>query len=211
MQRSLRDLENLNRRWGASRVLEKFLLPRMLAQGSASSLLFDVGAGSGAVARSLSRRLAAAGLPARVVAVDLQWRHLAAGRTFDGNSAASLAADAFRLPFPDGAADWAVSTLLFHHFSPDENVRLLRELARVARRGFAMLDVRRHLFPLLFVAVAGRLAFETFVSVHDGQASVLQAYTPEEAEEIARRALPGSRVEKVFPFRMMVTGPGFES
>jgi len=74
-----------------------------------------------------------------------------------------------------------------------------------------MLDVRRHLFPFLFVALAGRLTFETSVSVHDGQASVLQAYTEEEACAIARRALPSASVETLFPFRLLVTGPGISS
>ena len=205
MRRSLRDLENLNRRWHASQALERHLLPRMLEERNGRFLVLDVGAGSGGVARSLSRSLLLAGLRAKVIAVDLRWRHLLAGRAADGDSAA-LSADAFRLPFRDGAADWAVSTLFLHHFSPEENIRLLQELARVTRRGFAMLDVRRHLIPLLFVAIAGRLTFETSVSVHDGQASVLQAYTREEALEIARRAVPGANVREVFPFRILITG-----
>jgi len=205
MLKSLRDLERLNRGWGASRALEDFLLPRLRPQGNGSVLVIDVGAGSGSVTRSLSRRLSASGLPARTFAVDRQWRHLAAGK-LGANGTPALAADAFRLPLADGSVDWAVSTLLLHHFSPEENVRLLRELARVTRRGFAMLDVRRHLFPFLFVALAGRMTFETSVSVHDGQASVLQAYTLEEARQIARTALPGARAEKVFPFRLLVTG-----
>jgi len=37
---------------------------------------------------------------------------------------------------------------------------------------------------------------------------VLQAYTPEEAGRIARAAVPDARVERVFPFRMLITGPG---
>jgi hypothetical protein len=72
-----------------------------------------------------------------------------------------------------------------------------------------MLDVRRHVVPLLVVAIAGRLTFESFVSVQDGQASVRQAYTAREAQEIAGRALPGARAESVFPFRILVTADAF--
>ncbi len=205
MAASLRDLDNVNRRWGASRALEKYLRPRMLPEAGRRFVVLDVGAGAGSVARSLGLRLRAAGLDARVVAIDLQWRHLAAGRGPKGSLASSLCADAFRIPVADGAVDWVVSTLFFHHFSPEENVRILRELARVARRGVAMLDIRRHVFPLLFVAVAGRLAFETSVSVQDGQASVRQAYTAREAGEIAERAVPGARAKAVFPFRLLIT------
>src|SRR6266545_2801914 len=101
-----------------------------------------------------------------VVAVDLQWRHLVAGRArFCDGRAPAVAADAFDLPFPDGSTDWIVSTLFFHHFSPSENIRLLKELARVSRAGFALLDIRRSLLPLLFVALVGRVAFKSRVSL----------------------------------------------
>ena len=103
--------------------------------------------------------------------------------------------------------DWAVSTLLVHHFSPEENVRLLRELARVTRRGLLLLDLRRHRLPLAFIALAGRIAFQSPGSVSDGAASVRQAYTREEAGAFVREALPGARVEPVFPFRLLIAHP----
>jgi len=208
MAASLRDLETLNRRWGAARALASHLRRRLPAEPGRQFEILDVGAGAGSVARSLARRLRARGLQARVVAVDLQWRHLASGRVPQDGLSPALCADAFSLPLPDAAVDFVVSTLFFHHFSPDENVRLLRELARVARCGVAMLDVRRHFVPLLFVAIAGRLTFETDVSVRDGQASVRQAYTAREAQQIAGRALAGARTETVFPFRILVTADG---
>jgi len=207
MARSLRDLEYVNRRWGGSGALARYLAPRMRESGRSSFTLLDVGAGSGVTSSALAARLHRAGFHVRVLAVDLQWRHLASGRHRSLDRASALAADAFRLPFSDGAADWTVSTLFFHHFSPDENVQLLREFARVARRGFVLLDLRRHLFPLLFVSLAGRLAFESHASVHDGPASVRQAYTRAEAEQITERAIPGSRVTPVFPYRLLISGP----
>lgn len=209
MARSLRDLELVNEKWGGGEALVEHLLRGMrAAEGAASGspfVVLDVGAGSGGVARTIERRTAAAGHPTTVVAVDLKWRHLASGRA-GRPSTPALAADAFELPFPDRSADWVVSTLFFHHFSPEENERLLAELGRVARRGFAVLDLRRHLFPWIFVSVAGRLLFESRASKHDGPASVLQAYTPEEARAIARAAAPDARVELVFPYRMLITG-----
>jgi SAM-dependent methyltransferase len=206
MVRSLRDIDYVNRRWGGSRVIERHLAARGDA-GAGELAVLDVGAGSGAFARRLAAGLSAGGRPARVVALDLQWRHLAAGLRGSGKSAA-VAGDAFSLPFAEGAFDWVVSTLFFHHFSPEENIRLLRSLAAASRGGFAVLDLARHLVPLAFVAVAGRLLFESRLSVHDGKASVRQAYTAAEAGVIAAEAVPGSRVEEVFPFRFLITGPG---
>ena len=203
MSRSLEDLELVNRVWGNARVLEEYLAASPIERGDSRWTILDLGAGSGGVARELAGRLGRRGLSALVVAVDTQWRHLAAGRG-RGHGVAAVAADAFALPFATASADWLVSTLFFHHFSPAQNVLLLEEMTRVARRGFALLDIRRHLFPLLAVSIAGRIAFKSRVSIADGIASVRQAYTAEEAGRIAARAGPDVAVETVFPFRILV-------
>jgi ubiquinone/menaquinone biosynthesis C-methylase UbiE len=205
MARSLRDLERVQRAWGAARALARWLAPQ-IAPGT-RPVLVDVGAGSGAVTRDLGRRLADESRPVSVIAVDLQWRHLAAGRRH-ARAAASAAADAFSLPFADGGVDWTVSTLVFHHFSPSENHRFLRELSRVSRKGFLVLDLRRHRVPWVVVSLAGRVLFETRVSLLDGCASVLQAYTPVEADRIAAEAVPGAGAQPLFPYRILIRGPG---
>jgi ubiquinone/menaquinone biosynthesis C-methylase UbiE len=162
--------------------------------------------GSGEVATDIGRRLGRKGRRIRIVALDLQWRHLAVGRLRD-EALVACAGNAFELPFGDGSADWVVSALFLHHFSPEENVRLLREISRVARIGFAFVDVRRHRIPLSFFRVAGRLGIGTRESFEDGIASVRQSYTLDEARKIAERAVPGSRVRRVFPYRLLVFKP----
>ena len=165
MARSLQDLELVNARWGGGGALADWLLART-RPGETPPVILDVGAGSGGVSRSVAARLAAHGVAAQVVAVDLQWRPLAFGRA--------------RRPGLVG---------------------------KEALDNRSMLDLRRHLFPWIFVSIAGRMVFESAASKHDGPASVLQAYTPSEAEAIARSAVPEARVERVFPYRMLVTGP----
>ena len=206
MRRSLEDLRMVNRRWGGSRALERHLLPRVQALGPGRARILDVGAGSGEMAFRLEKSLRSAGCDASVLALDLQWRHLMAGRSMArGESARAAAADAFRLPIGDNAVDFVVSSLFFHHFSPEENGCLLQEFSRVARRGFAVLDLRRHRLPEIFVALAGSAVFKARISVEDGIASVRQAYTPDEALRVARRVAPGSRARRVFPFRLLLT------
>lgn len=206
MRQSLEDIDLVHRRWGGSRALVRHLAPRARALGRPVSIL-DVGAGSGAVAWRLQIALNAAGCEAKVAALDVQWRHLAVGRSLcEGARPPAIAADAFRLPFPDLAFDFAVSTLFFHHFSPTENRELLTEFDRVARHGYAVLDLRRHRLPELFVSLAGRAFFRTSISVRDGVASVRQAYTPEEALAVARNVSRGSRARRIFPFRWLLTG-----
>ena len=208
MSRSLDDLSLVNRWMRNARTLEGFLVREMRRLEVTRPVLLDVGAGSADVSRRLADCLARAGLPARLIAGDVQWRHLVAGRRRAGDRFPSVCADAFELPFREKSVDWIVSTLFFHHFSPEENARMLASFARVARHGFAILDLRRHLLPLAVIWVAGRLLFRTRVSVCDGVASVKQAYTAEEARRIAEGAVAGARVDRIFPFRLLVSAPG---
>jgi hypothetical protein len=76
----------------------------------------------------------------------------------------------------------------------------------VARLGFAVLDLRRAWIPMGFVALAGRAVFRARISVEDGVASVRQAYTPREAEAIARRVAPDAAARRVFPYRFLLEG-----
>lgn len=205
MRLSLADLDFVHRHWGGSRALVRYLESRLGTLARPASIL-DVGAGSASVTRRLRVSLAGIAGEIRVTALDVQWRHLASGRTSAAQDSVSLvAADVFRLPFPDRAFDFAVSTLFFHHFSPDENRSILAELLRVARVGFAVLDLRRHRVPLAVVAVAGRALFRSRVSLLDGVASVRQAYTTEEAQAIARRVTPTARAFPVSPYGLLVT------
>lgn len=208
MARSLEDLSLVNRWMGSAKALERFLLREMRRLDVPHPVILDVGAGSADVSKRLAGSLAKAGRPARVLAGDVQWRHLIAGRRMTGDRFPAVCADAFALPFGEKSVDWIVSTLFLHHFSPEENARMLASFARVARHGFALLDLSRHLLPLAVVSVAGRLLFRTPISVCDGVASVRQAYTPDEARRIAGDAVAGARVDAVFPFRFLVSAPG---
>jgi SAM-dependent methyltransferase len=208
MYRSLEDLALVNRWWGSAGALARFLVREMRRLQTERPVILDVGAGSADVSRRLAQSLARSGHSATVLACDVQWRHLAAGRRIARDRFPGVAADAFSLPFPEKAVDWIVSTLFFHHFSPEENRRLLDSFSRISRHGFALLDLTRHLLPLAVISVAGRLLFKTRVSVEDGMASVRQAYTPEEAGRIARSSVSAARVDRVFPFRYLLTAPG---
>ena len=200
------DLDLVNRRWGNVRTLARRLRPALLASDGSSWIILDVGAGAATMSGRLVEKLRRARAPIFRVALDRNWHHLMVGRTLSGREAlAAVAADAFRLPLPDGSADWIVSTLFFHHFSPEENVRLLKELARVARRGLALLDIRRGYVPLLFLSTIGRISCKSRFAFEDGITSVRQSYTAAEARAIASAALPGARVERVFPCRLMIS------
>jgi SAM-dependent methyltransferase len=105
------------------------LLRAARARAGARGVL-EVGIGSGAQSALLAR------LGGLVVSVDNDWRIMQAARenvARFGPTLRRVGADAFRLPFRDGAFGVAISQGLMEHFPDDEIAALLREQLRVCR------------------------------------------------------------------------------
>ncbi|MGZ8831181.1 MAG: methyltransferase domain-containing protein [Thermoanaerobaculia bacterium] len=185
MERSLRDLRRMNRYLGGVTTYRR-LLRRF---GSVRSIV-DLGAGTADLLDSV---------PGDVlrVALDFKIDHLLYLR---GRSRARrVVGDALHLPSRDRSADVVTSSHFFHHFTPQENSAILRESARVARKGVAVTDTRRHYAPLLFVHLLGVLRLFGRITRSDAPGSVRRGYT---IEEVKRIAIEGNlQVVKFFPFR----------
>jgi SAM-dependent methyltransferase len=159
--------------------------------------VLDVGAGSGDLARDLAARVPRV----RPVALDRSEAMLALG----GRDLARVRGDAFRLPFRDRSVDYVISNLFLHHLLEEEVVAVLRECDRVARRGIVMNDLRRAWGGYFWIRLLTLWA-NPYVKV-DGPLSVRRAFTPEEAEALARRAgLEWLRVERQPCYRWTLSG-----
>jgi len=170
---------------------------------AASFTALDVGAGTGEMAAFIAGELRQLGAPARAVALDRKPSHLAARA--DAGQAARVAADALRLPFADASFDLVTCNLFLHHFhdQPGDAAasRLLRELARVARRAVLVNDLQRGWIPFLaFQALSPRFSR---ITRHDGGRSVRQAYTRRELARLACQAgFPQARALRLWPYRL---------
>lgn len=203
---SLEDLARINARlWGLAATLDP-LKPRLLAAPKPVTVL-DLGTGSGQLARSLAEWAAREHVALRIVAVDLNPRHLAiAAADLRPNRKASppralnngvqlLGASAIQLPLADGSVDFVISSLLLHHFEPSGLSMLLAECRRVARRGLVMTDLVRHPVPyLIFRLVVRPLLVRSPITVHDSEASFRRGYTLPELRSLAAQILPSPRV-----------------
>lgn len=190
MERSLRDLRWINRYCGGIRIY------RSLVQQFAPASILDLGTGTSDLLESVPRVRLRIGL-------DFKIEHLLYTR--DGSAVRRVVGDARRLPFRDGAADLVTSAHFFHHFSPEENGEILNESLRVARKGVAVNDTRRHYAPLLFTRLIGALRLVGRITRFDAPASVRQGYTLAEAREIAQKTA-ASRwdVIRKMPFRFAI-------
>lgn len=114
--------------------------------------------------------------------------------------------DGNRLAFPDGSFDLVLCNSVLHHLA--DPVRVLDEIARVARPGGAVLlrDLRRpsRLALPLHVRWFGRHYSGRMRQLFE--ASVRSAYTPAELEGLLR----ASRLERTRPFRLGLSHIGLE-
>lgn len=219
VERALAELQRVNRLLLGYRPVVRTLLPRLAPRraapeaGAPDPVLLDVGTGSGDVARSLARAAGRRGRRVRVVGVDRKLGHLLAGRRREarlarrGERQLRVVADARALPLADGAVDWSVSTLFFHHFEAADNLRILAEMRRTARRGAAVVDLRRSRFG----AAVGRLLIPLtgagLITRHDGRVSLTRCWPLARVRALVAD-LPVEELRRRFPFRFSLVLPG---
>jgi SAM-dependent methyltransferase len=176
---NLRDLARLNRLPGGSAASVR-AGERLTASRRPS--VIDVGTGLADIARAFARRSWS------VTAVDLNVDVLAQARSQPGADVTLIEADARQLPFSDQSFDVAHSSLLIHHLDPSDAVDVLREMARVARDGVIINDLRRGLLPLAATALSVAALGRSRVTRADGITSVRRAYTIGELDELITAA-----------------------
>lgn len=223
VRRSLHDIRRINTYLGGARVVcdatWQLLNEPKIARNQPIRIL-DIGTGCADIPLRLRRESQMRGSLVQIVALDLNARHLHIARedlnaaddvsTNDVSTAAIqlVQADAFRLPFGDGAFDVVISSLFLHHFRAPQIVALLRELDRVSARGWAINDLVRHHVPLLFFRLTRPIFARCHITRHDGEASLRRGYTVREMRALIARAAQNDalfrdvQVREHFPFRM---------
>jgi ubiquinone/menaquinone biosynthesis C-methylase UbiE len=183
-----RELAIINRRLGGVRAIERFL------PDVSNLLMLDVAAGACDIAEALLRTR-----PGRVVVLDMNMKGLHLAR-----KAWPVTADAFDLPFSDGAFDVVMASLFFHHLSDGDCVRALREMWRVSKRRVLVNDLHRRRMAYASIRLLGTMFSNSRMVRHDGPASVLRAFRPAELLEIAKNAGIAAKVFRSFPYRLVL-------
>jgi ubiquinone/menaquinone biosynthesis C-methylase UbiE len=105
-----------------------------------------------------------------------------------------LRGDALRLPFAAARFDLVLCSLALHHFSDDDAVAVLRELARVTKGVLIVNDLRRSPTACALIWLLTRFC-RNRLTRYDSPLSVRRAFTPEEMRALAHAAaLDGARV-----------------
>lgn len=209
VRESLHDIRRINTLLGGARVVVDATFALLEKRGLRCATILDVGTGAADIPLRLRREAARRGIELKILALDLSARHLQIARediTKTEGAARDihlLRADAFRLPLADESVDLIVASLFTHHFRAPQIVRLLNEFSRVSRTGWIINDLVRHNIPLFLFRMTRPIFARSYLTRHDGEASIRRGYTIEEMQRILRdNGLSNVQLRAHFPFRM---------
>ena len=139
----------------------------------------DVATGSGDLPKAILEIARQENVPVRILGLDFSPPILQFAREEVGEQPdiRLIRGDAFRLPCPDASIDYVLCSLAFHHFGFERSVDALREMERVARRGWLVNDLRRAWSAWALIRLVSTLTRMNRLTRHDGPASVLRAYS----------------------------------
>jgi hypothetical protein len=208
IRENLRDLERLNRYFGGVRAV-LLHLGRMVGERSQRSLtILDIATGGADIPRAICRWARKRKLTVAIEAVDRGDQVLAAATEWsrDFPEIRLRGVQAPHLPYPDHSFDYVIASLFFHHLNEAEGILLLREMARVARRGLLVNDLLRSRLACRLTAITTRLLSGNRLTRHDGPMSVLRGFRPQELRRMATKAgLANVRLSHHLWFRIALT------
>ena len=182
------ELALVNRYLGGARAVRRFL--SQVPEGR----ILDVAAGGCDIADALS-----ASGPWRFVTLDVNPLGLKRSR-----HTLPVVADAFRLPFPDGAFDVVTASLFFHHLSEGDCVRMLAGMYRMARHLVIVNDLHRHRIAYGSIRILTHLFSRSAMVRNDAPTSVRRGFRSPDLVRIARLAGVPARVYRSFPYRLVL-------
>lgn len=151
--------------------------------------MLDVATGAVDIPKQLLPWAHERGLVPRIVATDINPESLAIAAESVPAEIQLAVADGRDLPFPDRSFDIVLCSLALHHLDPDDAVRMLSEMNRIARHGVVINDLVR-----CWHGYAGAWIFSRMLTPpgslgrHDAPISVRRAYTRREMVDMAREA-----------------------
>ncbi len=204
VRHSLNDLKRLNQYLGGLRAVLKHLSPRIKAQSGRISIL-DIGTGDASLLKAISRLINKQECATNLIGLDIMARHLniAQQKTHADKHIHLTQANAMQLPLADKSVDFVICSLLIHHLAPSQVSQLLKEAYRCAKKAIIISDLVRGWLPYICYKLIQPLFNLHPITRHDGEKSILRAFTVQELKEIASNAnLASATIHRHPMFRM---------
>jgi 2-polyprenyl-3-methyl-5-hydroxy-6-metoxy-1,4-benzoquinol methylase len=214
LEQSLEQVAEVNRLLGGTRAvlltLDELGIGRHASDSSQRATILDIGTGSADIPVAIDAWARRKHLDIDITASDRhpQMREIAAERTRRLDRITIADGDALELHHEDESFDIVLLSLTLHHFERADQVRALREAARVARTAVIVNELERCLPNYLGARFLALTRWRSNrLTRHDGPLSVLQAFTADELRAVAADA--GLRIitlRRRFFFRLVLVG-----
>ena len=187
LERDLERIRQLNRWLGSHRLVSIFV--RQWITRGARMRVVDLATGSGDIPRLLVDHARRIGAQIEIDAVDRQPATLEIARSLSAEypEISYHAANVLEWDCPQ-KYDMAICSLVLHHFSDDDAVRLLRRCRELSRRFVLVSDLRRGLLLQAGVYMLTALIFREPMTRFDARLSAERAFSFGEMREIALQA-----------------------
>ena len=199
LERDLERLRQLNRWFGSYRLVS-FFVRRWIMPG-AQMRVVDLATGSGDIPRLVVDYARKIGAQIEIDAVDQQPATLEIARSLSTDYPEISYHEANILEWGSNQGyDIALCSLVLHHFSDDDAVKLLRRCRALSRRFALVSDLRRGFLLRAGVHMLTALIFREPMTRFDARLSAQRAFSFGEMRELAIRAGWQSFEQKKFRF-----------
>lgn len=187
LERDLANLESLNRRFGAHKLVLDYLGP-VLARRQPLRIL-DLGTGAADIPRALVRRAREAGCPVLVTAVDRQQPTLAIAEEMSVGFPEIRFQQADFLTFAEGTIyDVVLCNLVLHHLDESDAIRLLRRCRELTKGVALVTDLRRSRLAQTAIFAVTEVLYREPMTRHDARLSAERAFSFPELRKLATAA-----------------------
>src|SRR5438105_6643385 len=199
LEKDLRNIRQLNRFFGSHRLILHFLR-RWIKPGDHVCIV-DLATGSGDIPRLIIDYVQKIGAKVEVDALDRQSATLEIARKLSGNYPEISYIDANILEWqPADPYDIVLCSLVLHHFSDEDAVRVLRRCRELSRKFVLVSDLRRGLLATAGVYFLTALIFREPMTRYDARLSAVRAFSFKELDKLARQAGWQNFGHKTFQF-----------
>jgi 2-polyprenyl-3-methyl-5-hydroxy-6-metoxy-1,4-benzoquinol methylase len=187
LERDLERLRQLNRWFGSYRLVSTFI--RRWIMPGAHMRIVDLATGSGDIPRLVVDHARRIGAQIEIDAIDQQPATLKIARSLSADypEISFHAANILEWDYAQGY-DVALCSLVLHHFSEDDAVRVLRQCRELSKRFVLVSDLRRGLLLKAGVYMLTAVIFREPMTRFDARLSAQRAFSFSEMRELAIRA-----------------------
>jgi len=187
----LNNLRTINKYFGGLSSVQNAFLPLIERVDAAKSIeVLDLATGSADHPVALVKLARTRRRFIHITAVDKNPHMLAVARELTASypEITVTPGDILSPGFPDKRFDIVLCSLAIHHFSREDAVTILRNMARISRVGFIVNDLSRSRLGAWTAWFYTHLTTRNPMTLYDSYVSVLRAFTPHELAQMAHEA-----------------------